>query len=444
MKKYLPFVLVLFAFAPTTGSDPLPENHWLQYTTPEDAGFSTQKLQKAHDLATRYNSANVLIIYKGAIVQSWGDASRKFRLHSARKATQSALIGIYASRGAIDLNKSIGDYGIDEVTPLTEIEKQATVKQLMTGYSGIYLPSVGDNGEIPKRGSHKPGEHWYYNNWNYNALNTLFEQQTHVKLTDAFDNEIAKPIGMEDFLPRDAFSYYRDYSMHPLYHINMSSRDLARFGILYMQEGRWNDQQIIPQQWVKESLTDYTPKGERYGFGYAWSMPPEKTFHQRCFTAEGSGGHALILLPDSDMIIVHRADTYVEPWVAVDWTEIKEIVKEILAARTEVKTTIDESKLITYQPDRSHWPALIADDPSQTRRFEKYYDNDGDPVTILREKDGQLIVNIRYLGNFNLYPITNNAFFVEGKEEMLFFEFNNAGEPTKAIFLPPLLRLIHN
>jgi CubicO group peptidase (beta-lactamase class C family) len=432
MKKYLPFLLILFAFAPKTNPDRLPATHWLQYKTPEDAGFSSQKLQKAHELGKRYNSANVLIIYKGAIVQSWGDASRKFCLHSARKATQSALIGIYASRGVIDVNRSIGEYGIDEVTPLTEIEKQATVKQLITGYSGIYLRSPGTEGEIPKRGSHKPGEHWYYNNWNYNALNTLFEQQTHVNLTDAFDHELAKPLGMEDFVPRDAFSYSHDYSLHPLYHINMSSRDLARFGLLYMNDGRWNDRQIIPQQWVKESLTDYTPKEENYGFGYAWSMPPEKTFKQRCYTAEGWGGHALILLPESDMIIVHRANTYIPK--TVDWSAIKEIVKGILASRTEIKTTIDESKLITYTPDRTHWPALIADDPSQTKRFEKYYDNDGDPVTILREKDGQLIVNIRYLGNFNLYPITNNTFFVEGKEETIHFTYNDTGEPIKAVF----------
>src|SRR6516164_7269805 len=122
MKKYLPFALVLFTFTPKKDSDQqLPAAHWLQYETPEHAGFSTEKLQKAHDLANRYNSANVLIIYKGAIVQSWGDASRKFCLHSARKATQSALIGIHASKGEIDLNKSIGEYGIDEVTPLTEI-----------------------------------------------------------------------------------------------------------------------------------------------------------------------------------------------------------------------------------------------------------------------------------------------------------------------------------
>ena len=146
------------------------------------------------------------------------------------------------------------------------------------------------------------------------------------------------------------------------------------------------------------------------------------------------GGHMLMLFPDSDMIIVHRANTYIEPWVSVDWTEIKKIVKEIFAARTEVKSTIDESKLIAYEPDRKHWPALIADNPSKTKRFEKYYDNEGDPVTILREKDGQLIVNIPYLGNFNLYSITDSTFFVEGKEEKIYFEYNNKREPIKAIF----------
>lgn len=434
MKKYLPFVFVLFAFTPSLAPNRLPEKQWLQYKTPEDAGFSSQKLQKAHRLADQYNSANVLIIYKGAIVQSWGDASRRFRMHSSRKATQSALIGIYASKGMIDINKAIGEYGIDEVTPLNEVEKKATVKQLMTGYSGIYLPSVAGGNDIPKRGIHQPGEHWYYNNWNFNALNTLFEQQTHVKLTDAFVDHIAQPIGMEDFVPHDAWYNYEKFSLHPVYHINMSSRDMARFGMLYMNGGRWGEKQIIQTDWVRQSLTTYSPKTQKYGFGYAWNMPPHKAFNQRCYTAEGMGGHALMLFPDSDIIIVHRANTYVEPWVAVDWTEIKKIVKEIFAARTEIKTTIGESKLIAYEPDRKHWPALIADNPSKTKRFEKYYDNDGDPVTILREEDGQLIVNIPYLGNFNLYSISDSTFFVEGKEEEIYFEYNDKREPVKAIF----------
>lgn len=368
-------------------------------------------------------------------MQTWGDASRRFRMHSSRKATQSALIGIYAAQGLIDINKSIGEYSIDEVTPLTDIEKSATVKQLMTGYSGIYLPSVAHGGgQMPKRGAHQPGEHWYYNNWNYNALNTVFEQQTNIKLTDAFDEHIARPVGMEDFVPHDAFYIFEKISLHPAYQINMSSRDMARFGMLYMNEGRWGNEQIVPTQWVKESLTICTPKSVSYGGGYAWWMPPEKTFHQKCYTAEGMGGHIMMLFPESDMIIVHRSNTYVEPWIAVDWAEIKKIAQGILAARTEVKTTIDQSKLIPYEPDHKHWPTLIADNPSKTKRFEKYYDNDGDPVTILREKEGQLIVNIPYLGNFNLYPMTDSTFFVEGKEEKIYFEYNDKREPVKAIF----------
>lgn len=246
-------MFVLFAFTHPLAPIRLPEKQWLQYKTPEDAGFSSQKLQKARKLANQYNSACVLIIYKGAIVQSWGDASRRFRMHSSRKATQSALIGIYASKGAIDINKSVGEYGIDEVTPLTEIEKKATVKQLMTGYSGIYLPSVAGGDNLPKRGIHQPGEHWFYNNWNFNALNTVFEQQTHVKLTDAFVDHIAKPIGIEDFVPGDAWYNYEKFSLHPVYHINMSSRDMARFGMLYMNEGRWAMNKLFRPNGLKKA-----------------------------------------------------------------------------------------------------------------------------------------------------------------------------------------------
>src|SRR5690349_13710755 len=107
MIKCLPLAFLLLAFSSQLAPLRLPEKQWLQYMAPEDAGFSSQKLRSAHNLADQYHSASVLIINKGAIVQSWGDASRRFRMHSSRKATQSALIGIYAAKGMIDINKSI-------------------------------------------------------------------------------------------------------------------------------------------------------------------------------------------------------------------------------------------------------------------------------------------------------------------------------------------------
>jgi CubicO group peptidase (beta-lactamase class C family) len=89
----------------------------------------------------------------------------------------------------------------------------------------------------PKRNSHAPSTFWYYNNWDFNALGTIFENKTGTKIFKEIEVRIAKPFQMEDF----GASYCRylshaDYkdapvSMHRYYHFRMSARDLARFGL---------------------------------------------------------------------------------------------------------------------------------------------------------------------------------------------------------------------
>lgn len=403
----------------------IPGPEWEQYKTPEAAGWSSAKLAKAKAIAEKVGSASVLIIYKGAVVQSWGDASRRFCMHSARKATLSALLGIYIDKKLIDPKSTLADLGIDEVTPLTSIEKRATVMDLLTCYSGIYLPSVIGGSQMPPRGAHAPGEKWYYNNWNFNALNTIFEQQTKTGLTDAFMSNIALPIGMEDFRKNDAFYIREKISLHPGYHINLSSRDFARFGLMYLNDGRWNDQQIVPEQWVKESIVSHAPKKEKYGFGYAWWINDKMDM----YSAEGWGGHALMVFPKDDIIIVHRANTYIPK--TVDWEQFKPMVKAIMAARTERKE-LDPSTLISFKIE-SHKPNMYVADPAKTAKYERYYDNDGDPVTIKRV-DGRLIVNIPYQGNFDLYALTDSTFFVNDKEEVIRFTYDKSGVPLKALF----------
>ena len=404
-----------------------PGKTWLQYRMPEDAGWSSKKLNKARAAAEKVGSSNVLIIYKGAVLQSWGDASRRFLLHSARKATLTALYGIYASRNIIDLSSTLGDVGIDEVTPLTHTEKQATIKDLITCYSGIYLPSVSGGGTLPERGSHLPGTHWYYNNWNFNALNTIFSTKTKKELTNAFINDIALPIQMEDFRNEDAFYIREKISIHPGYHMNMSSRDLARFGLLYMTKGKWIDQQIVPEQWVSESIVSHSPEKEKIGFGYAWWIHPEFNM----YSAEGWGGHALMVFPEKDLIIVHRADTYIPK--AVDWEEIKKIVKQILNAQEEKKESVEPSALVPFQIKEGPKPTMFLPDSIATKKFEKHYDNDGDPVTIKRVS-GRLILNIPYQGNFDLYSITDSTFYISEKETLMHFEYDSKHEPVKPIF----------
>src|SRR6266849_2434788 len=99
----------------------------------------------------------------------------------------------------------------------------------------------------PKRGSHSPGSYWFYNNWDFNALGSIFEKEFKTPVAKAFEARIARRVGMQDFrvedmyylqAPADASPDFNK-SIHPAYHFRMSARDLGRFGYLFLQDGEW-------------------------------------------------------------------------------------------------------------------------------------------------------------------------------------------------------------
>jgi CubicO group peptidase (beta-lactamase class C family) len=176
--------------------------------------------------------------------------------------------------GKINLSATMEKLGIDDKKPsLTETEKQATVQELLEARSGIYHPTVyetkGMEETKPRRASHAPGTFWYYNNWDFNALGYIYEQATGVKIFDAFYEEIAQPIGMQDFRPKDGHYIAGDDTRFPAYVFNMSARDFARFALLFLHGGKWNDVQVVPEDWVKESTRPYSDT-ESGGYGYLW------------------------------------------------------------------------------------------------------------------------------------------------------------------------------
>jgi len=83
-----------------------------------------------------------------------------------RKSLMSAPFGIYVAEGKIDLSSTLKELGIDDLTPLTEVEKTATVKDLLSARSGMYIEAAGEAPSTkavrPARGSHAPGTFWYY------------------------------------------------------------------------------------------------------------------------------------------------------------------------------------------------------------------------------------------------------------------------------------------
>jgi CubicO group peptidase (beta-lactamase class C family) len=296
----------------------------LEYVTPEEVGWSSQKLEEAKAFAEKINSAAVMVLYDGKVFVSWGKTTAKYSLHSIRKPLLGALYGIYWGRGKINLEATLKELNIDDIPPsLTEEEKTATVSDLLKSRSGVYHEAAAESQDMvearPQRGSHPRDTFFYYNNWDFNALGTIFEKVTGAKIFEAFKKEIADPIGMEDFSLDDCrYSYEEKKSKHPAYNFRMSARDMARFGLLYLRKGNWNGRQIIPQEWVEQSTTAHSVINEEMGlgYGYLWNVvKPGAGFSNMLFDGKGAfyhtgvGIHTLSVLPEHKLVYVYRYDT---------------------------------------------------------------------------------------------------------------------------------------
>ena len=296
-----------------------PASCWARAARPEDLGWSSRRLRRIVPELQRMDCAALMVVTDGQVVFEWGNTANNFAAHSMRKSLLSALYGVYVNDGAIDPSKTLAELGIDDKTPLTDAEKQATISDLLKARSGVYIRAAGETASMsaarPERGSHAPGTFWYYNNWDFNALGTIFDQETEKEsVYQAFQTRIAGPIGMQDLQTERLQYSYEPYSMHPYYGYRISARDLARFGQLFLQEGAWDGEQIVPATWVRESTTPYSEtggSGTYSGYGYMWWIASQDAgpIAQGSYAASGYGGHTLEVLPDLNTVIVYRVNT---------------------------------------------------------------------------------------------------------------------------------------
>ncbi len=300
-----------------------PGKEWKQDQRSRRDGWSESKLVAAQQYANSLHDEAMMTVQCGRVIDEWGDTSKKITTFSVRKSLISALYGIYAAEGKIDLNETLQQAGIDDFpSPLSKEERQTRIVDLLRARSGIYHAASFETDfqrKIrPARGSHAPGSFWFYNNWDFNALGTIFEKKTGLKIGDAFYQRIVKPTGMQDFKPSDVY-YVGDegVSQHPAYMFEMSARDMARFGLLYLNHGRWKKRQIVPEEWVKKSThaTEMVRFGKMPvgGYEYLWWVEfggvhlGEATV-PGMFSAQGAGGHYILDVPSLDLVIVNQYD----------------------------------------------------------------------------------------------------------------------------------------
>lgn len=426
----IPILLILFLSNHVHSQN--PKENWEKYKQIEQSGFSIEKLAVAKAYYDSLNSSAFLIIQNGKVVADWGEINRRYILHSVRKSILNSLYGIYSENGTIDLNKTIGEIGITDKDSLSELEKSAKIIHLLKVRSGVYHKAAAEPSWVddyrPERSSVKPDSLWFYNNWDFNVLGTIFEQFTQTSIYEALYNDIATPLQMQDYRIIDGEYYYElEYSNHPAYHLKMSARDLARYGQLFLQQGLWNDKQIFSKTWVDSSTYPVSKHGGggKIGRWYGWLWNVSEYYQEyKMYYAAGVGGQILAIFPTEDLILVNLCNTYQK-----DKLYDREIIKLFdLILASKIDKPVANPSLITLNAT-SRIPENLVQQQLDYSKYIGDFTIDGEKVSIIELND-ELILKGYYM-KLKLFPISSNRFFVEDIERYLNVVLDKNGFATK-------------
>jgi CubicO group peptidase (beta-lactamase class C family) len=176
-----------------------PSANWERQTN----SLSPETVQGVEALMHTRDTTGLMVVKRGRVIYEYGDVKKLSYLASVRKSVLSMLYGPYVANGKIRLDATLKELGMSDVGGLLPIEERAKVIDLITARSGVYHPvDEGDDpSKTPKRGSKEPGTYWFYNNWDFNAAGAVFERMSDKNIYDALRDDLAIPIGMQDFDP---------------------------------------------------------------------------------------------------------------------------------------------------------------------------------------------------------------------------------------------------
>lgn len=241
---------------------------------------------------------------------------------SLAKSYLSALVGVLLNEGAI---ASIDD-PVTKYAPLLAggAYDGATLRQVLNMASGVvfdedyldYDSDINRMGRVLALGGEMdvfaadlketfapPGETWQYTSIDTHVVGMVVRGATGRSVPELLSEKIIAPLGLEQ-----APYYLTDGvgTAFVLGGLNMTTRDYARFGQMYLQGGSWNGRQIVPADWVTASTTPSAPPSDgRYDYGYQWWIP--KSGPEGAYMARGIYGQYIFVDPGRNVVIVTNA-----------------------------------------------------------------------------------------------------------------------------------------
>ena len=353
------FLAALLALAVAAGDGnqkpyyPGPGEDWKRIT-PADAGFDSAKLTEAVAFAQANESdiptdlrkyledrfeddpygallgpmrergaTNGIILRRGFIVAEWGDTRRADMTFSVTKSYLSTLLGLAIDEGLIgSVLDRVGEYvhdGAYDTEQNSLITWYHSVQQTSEWEGTLHgKPDVADRRRGRDRELQPPGTFWEYNDVRVNRFALSLLHVWKRPLPQVLKSEIMDPIGASDSWEWPGY----DNADHEIDGKTMrsvsggghwgdglfiSTRDHARFGLLFLREGEWEGKRIISYDWVRQAVapSDLEP---RYGYmwwvntgGKIWPSAPHASY-----AARGGGGNFIWISPKHDLVVVAR------------------------------------------------------------------------------------------------------------------------------------------
>lgn len=308
-----------------------PTNGWLS-SSMEDHNIDPSKMTIANQFAEKDGLARALLVVKdGYLVYEnyYGDGgiNQSSNLWSVTKSFSSALVGILIDEHTISsTNQLMADLmpqypefdsiSLQHVLTMTTGLSWSEEGQLWNDwiFSDDWVTAALSRGQVTK-----PGEKFYYSSGNSHFLTSLVYYSTNINPGTIAKQQLFDPMGIEFETLNEPIIYnnWPEYRL-PLnqtwrqdpkgiecasFGLYLTARDMAKFGFLYLNKGRWDDDQLISEYWVETSTKDHiTNIYGRYSYGYQWYI----TYidGHPSFLASGFGGQIIGVVPSLDLVVV--------------------------------------------------------------------------------------------------------------------------------------------
>ncbi len=295
----------------------------LPRSAPEAQGISSQAICDFVAAADKINTLHSFMIVRHGkvIAEAWWKpeaADKQHVLHSLSKSFNSTAVGLAIEEGKLSLDDPVLKFFPDEApADPSDNLKAMKVRDLLTMTCGHETePPRGTNGEpsvkvfLAHPVPHKPGTHFQYNTMGSYTLSAIVTKATGKTSLEYLKPRLFEPLGIQN---PDWPTSAEGYSLGG-YGLKLCTEDIAKFGQLYLQKGKWNGRQLIPEKWIEQATSKQVPNDQEghSKIGIDWTQGYGFQFW-RCthnaFRGDGAAGQLCVVIPEKDVVIAVTAES---------------------------------------------------------------------------------------------------------------------------------------